>query len=191
MHSSALVVAAALLAPAPHAARVDVGHRISLRVPAGWHVVRRPVSDVTEPAVVLAVSTGGVRVTASRCECGTPDVHAFGRGAFVYAWEYMERYGAKALRRTPRRPARFHVTANRVPWSLCSGPSWGDGFRNGQRVLDVEVYLGPRAGRRVRAQVDALLDSLRLAPLRSGDYFHPEPVVSRGSVRILDREHSL
>jgi hypothetical protein len=191
MHSSALVVAAALLAPAPHAARVDVGHRISVRVPAGWHLVRRPVTDVSDPAVVLAAATPGVRVMPSRCECDTPDVHAYGRGAFVYAWEYLEPYGARALRRTPRRPRHFDVAARARRWSVCAGPSWLTGFRDARRVLDVEVYLGPRAGRRVRAQADALLDSLRLAPLRSGDYFHPEPVVSRGSVRILYRQHSL
>jgi hypothetical protein len=183
MHSSALVVAAALLAP-PHAARVDVGHRISIRVPSGWHVIRRPLTDVQEPALRLAVASPGVKALAGRCDCDTPGVRDPARGAFVVMWESPAPDGGSRWR-IPRRPARFHVTGRAR--SECVS-SWYSLFLDAGRYFNVEVSLGPRAGRRVRARVDALLDSLRVG---SGDYFHAEPVLSRGGVRILDREHSL
>jgi hypothetical protein len=161
MHSSALLVAAALLAP-PHGARVDAGHGISVRVPAGWHLIRRSLTDVQEPAQRLAVASAGVRVIANRCDCDTPGVRTSARGAFVFMWERP----VSQAPRTLRRPARFHVSG-RGTRSECGSSSWYSLFVDAGRYLDVEVSFGPQAGRRVRARVDALLDSLRVARVRA------------------------
>ncbi|MBV8948559.1 MAG: hypothetical protein JOZ95_24260, partial [Solirubrobacterales bacterium] len=45
----------------------------------------------------------------------------------------------------------------------CDGSSDTFGFKDAGGVFQVEVYLGPRAGRARRADVIAMLDSLRVA----------------------------
>jgi hypothetical protein len=46
-------------------------------------------------------------------------------------------------------------------------PSWWSDFRDAGRVFQVEVYLGPAAGEAVRGRANALLDSLKVLPVRS------------------------
>lgn len=60
---------------------------------------------------------------------------------------------------------RLHRTTGHAcvegPGSL---PSWWSDFRAAGPAFQVEVYLGPAAGQAVRAQLDALLNSLQVAP---------------------------
>lgn len=146
--------------------REATGAGLSVRVPVGWHLIGRRLTDVVEPAQRLAVATFDVRLASHPCECGEPNVRNFPRtGAFVFIWEYRERLSRAQLSRVPRRPASFHVTQDNRHWFECAGPSWTAGFRDAGRVFQVEVYLGPGAGRNVRLRMDALLDSLRVARL--------------------------
>jgi hypothetical protein len=185
MYGVALVslLAAAALAPG---ARVDAGGGVSVRVPPGLHLIRRPLTDVTDPAQRLAVASFDVRLRAESCECGTPNVRNFpSDGAFVFAWEYEAPYSAASMGRIPRRPAAFDVGRGTPQTPECAGPSWVDDFRDNGRVLQVDVYLGPRAGPAVRGRVDALLDSLRVARhpvLRHEVYAKPGPPRYRRSV---------
>jgi hypothetical protein len=43
-------------------------------------------------------------------------------------------------------------------------PSWFSELRDTGRAFELEVYLGPAAGQAIRARMDALLDSLKVAP---------------------------
>lgn len=141
---------------------------ISVRVPRGWHLIHRSLTDVRDPAQRLAVASFEVRLASHACECGEPNVRAFPRaGAFLFMWEYAAPYPSARLKQIPRRPQEFRVTQESRHWFECAGPNWSTSFRDVGRVFQVEVYLGRAAGPRVRAKMDALLNSLRVAPLRS------------------------
>jgi hypothetical protein len=146
------------------ASRVSVPARLSVSVPAGWHVLRGWLSDVTDPAPRLAVGSFPARLSRHTCECGFPNVIDFPRdGAFVFVWEYL--HPARwELARTPKRPVRFHLTAGSGSRQTCNGSSATFGFKYAGRVFQVEVYLGPQIGPALRMQVAAMLDSLRAAP---------------------------
>lgn len=172
MHRVALTVplaAASLIAAAPAGGddpappRLDAGAGITVRVPSGWHLVRRSLTEVTDPAQRLAIASFPVRLAARPCDCDKPHLRAFPRdGVFVFVWEYEGRFTGRQLRRVPRRAARFGVTQG--TWHTACAPTWTGGFREAGRVFQVEVHLGPAATPQTRARVDALLDSLRVAP---------------------------
>jgi hypothetical protein len=108
----------------------------------------------------------------------------------VFVWEFPPPRNPAALGRGYRlRPARFRVAQKNphFPQALArelrilhleaghacvegpgSLPSWWGDFRDTGRVFQVEVYLGPAAGEAVSARVNALLDSLKVVPRRSG-----------------------
>jgi hypothetical protein len=148
--------------------RVGAGAGVSVRLPHDWHLIRRRLTDVTDPVPRLAVASFAVRLARHACECGWPNVRDFPRaGAFVFMWEYPH-LGAADLRQIPRRPAVFRIAQANAHWYECAGPSWGKLFRVSGRAFQVEVYLGPAAGRNIRARVDAMLDSLEVTRPGSG-----------------------
>ncbi|HLY50196.1 MAG TPA: hypothetical protein VKR21_13460 [Solirubrobacteraceae bacterium] len=121
--------------------------------------------------------------------CTETGIRAFpAAGALVYIWEFpVPRNPAELGRGFGPRPAAFYVTeknshfaqtlarelrkTHRRAGHACvegpgSLPSWWSDFLAARRAFQVEVYTGPQAGPNVRAQVNALLDSLRIAPLR-------------------------
>ena len=159
------VVTASTAAPVEtDGARVYLRGGISIRVPTGWHVIRGWLSNVIEPIPRLAVGSFPVRLSRHTCECGMPNVRDFPRdGAFVFVWESPGVRHA-ALRRVPARPARFDVGAQSIQRYTCAGPSDSLGFRDAGRVFQVEIYLGRDAGRRTRARLAGVLDSLRATP---------------------------
>lgn len=145
-------------------ARLSVPGRLSVRVPAGWHALRGWLSDVTDPAPRLAVASFPARLSRHTCECGFPNVLGFPRkGAFVFVWEYLHAARGQLVS-TPARPARFSVAPGRAVHLTCDGPADGFSFKQAGRVFQVEVYIGPDAGRALRARVAAMLDTLRVAP---------------------------
>lgn len=163
------VLAIAVLAPAgtaggDHAARrVRVAAQLSVRVPAGWHVLRGWLSDVTDPAPRLAVASFPARLSRHTCECGFPNVVNFPRdGALLFVWEWLHP-SRRGLARVPRRPVRFHPAAGRGVSQTCDGSSDTFGFKDAGRVFQLEVYLGPQVAPTLRARLAATLDSLRVA----------------------------
>jgi hypothetical protein len=164
------VVAIAVLAGAGAAGgdrtagRVNVPARLSVRVPAGWHVLRGWLSDVNDPAPRLAVASFPAALSRHTCECGFPNIVRFPRdGAFVFVWEYLH-YPRRGLARVPSRPVRSHLAANGGVRQTCDGSSDTFGFKDAGRVFQVEVYLGPGTGPALRGRVAAMLDSLRVTP---------------------------
>ena len=149
------------------AGRVNVPGRLSVRVPAGWHVLRGWLSDVIDPAPRLAVASFPVRLSRHTCECGFPNVVGFAHnGAFLFVWEYL-RPSRRGLARVPARPVHFHLAAAGAVRKTCDGPSDTFAFKDAGRVFQVEVYLGPAATPALRGRLAAMLDSLRVAPTAS------------------------
>jgi len=146
------------------ARRESVPDRLSLRVPPGWHVLHGWLSDVIDPAPRLAVASFPARLSHDTCSCGFPNVVNFPHGgAFIFVWEYLRPLSHRALARVPGLPARFRLASGRSVRRTCDGSSDTFGFKDAGGVFQVEVYLGPRAGRARRADVIAMLDSLRVA----------------------------
>ncbi len=165
----AVVAIAALAAAAAaggdrSAGRVSVPARLSASVPAGWHVLRGWLSDVTDPAPRLAVASFPARLSRHTCECGFPNVVGFPRdGGFIFVWEYLHPTRWQ-LARAPSRPVRFRLAAGGGLRQTCDGSSDTFGFKDAGRVFQVEVYVGPHVELALREQVAAMLDSLRAAP---------------------------
>ena len=144
------------------ATRVTVAGRVSIGVPAGWHVLRGWLSDVTDPAPRLAVASFPAKLSRHTCECGFPNVVDFPRdGAFVFVWEYLHP-SRRGLAREPGRPVRFHPAADGRERQTCDGPSDTFGFKDTGRVFQVEVYLGPETTPALRGRVATMLGSMRV-----------------------------
>jgi hypothetical protein len=158
-------LAAAGVAGGDRAARgMSAVDGLSVRVPIHWHVVRGWLSDVVDPAPRLAVASFPARLSRRTCACGFPNVVNFPRnGAFVFVWEYLHptRWELVGI---PSRPTRFQLTADARVRQTCAGSSDTFGFKDGGRVFQVEVYLGPEVGPALRGRVAAMLASLRAAP---------------------------
>ena len=167
---ASVVVAAAVLALSVTASggrtvrRVQVSGRLSVGVPAGWRVLHGWLSSVVDPAPRLAFASFAAKLSRHSCECGFPNVVGFPRdGAFVFVWEYLDP-SRRMLVREPTRPARLMVAAGRGVRQTCDGPTDGFSFKDGGRVFQVEVYLGPGVSPELRARTAEMLDSLRVAP---------------------------
>src|SRR2546421_9615428 len=103
------VVGASADSAGRRSARATLPGKVSISVPAGWHVLHGWLSDVIDPAPRLAVGSFRVRLSRHTCECGMPNVRDFPRnGGFLFMWEYL-RYPRRDLRRVPRRPAHFRI----------------------------------------------------------------------------------
>lgn len=119
---------------------------LSVPVPAGWEIVRRPLSPCTDPAQRLALR---------------------GQGALV---QIQERLESEDVTEFPARPERFALRGA-PDWIACCVPDerkdkgWMLAFRDGGRGFYAYVFLG-LAG--TRADALSILDGLRVRPLRSG-----------------------
>jgi hypothetical protein len=164
-----VALATAGIAGGDRAARwVNAPGRLSVRVPAGWQVLRGWLSDVVDPAPLLAVASFPARLSRHTCQCGFPNIVNFPRdGAFVFVWEYLGRYSRQALARVPKRPHSFRLVTDRGVPQTCAGSSDTFGFKDRGRVFQVEVYLGPAARPAIRTRMAALFASLNVSPLRS------------------------
>jgi hypothetical protein len=172
------------------ARRLHAGAGVSLSVPRGWHLLRRVVAPGAGQAGVVA--SFRARFARRPCPCARPNYFNCGAwcseprianfplaGAIVFIWEFPRYQGRGYLR---HRPARFSVgqedpefasklarelrRLHREVGQACvegpgSHPSWWSDFDDG-RAFQLEVYLGPAAGRSVRARLDELLNSLEV-----------------------------
>lgn len=115
-----------------------------MRVPAGWRAAA--ASDDCDPTERLRIVSPGGRVVVLVLE------------------DHVNRPTGDL-----RRPARFHVAWNRLSRleGCCEtpgGPGWLRWFRQRGRLVGVLVHPRGAPPAEVRAQTDALLDSLRVAP---------------------------
>lgn len=136
---------------------------LRVRLPVGWRVIRRRLTNVLYPVPALAVASFPVRV-GRPCGCGQPNILDFPRtGAFLFVWEYTHAPKTRLFWRLPPLPHRFHIPRSGGQRYQCGSPSWPGGARAGDNTFQLEVYLGPEAGPKAITQMDALLASLRLA----------------------------
>ena len=130
--------------PAAPPAHVVSSHGLSVRVPAGWHGAA--AADDCDPTERLRLSSPRGRVVVL----------------------VLEDHVNKPVGDL-RRPARFHVAWDRLTRleGCCrtpSGPGYLRWFKERGRLLGFLVHPRGSPPALVRAQTDALLDSLRVAP---------------------------
>lgn len=135
-----VVLALVALPPAGATDRYERPHvGLAVVVPAGWTVVRKPLSVCTNPVQRIALR---------------------GKGATVQIVESLG-YGVDGF---PPRPRRFELPG-RPRYVPCCPPADGKGwflpFRDGGRGFYAYVYLGAPE---TRADVLRILDSLRVRP---------------------------
>lgn len=165
-----ILISTSVLLPATAASReppgrpaARAGHGIEIRLPAGWHLINRRLTDVIEPVARLAIASFPLRLANHPCECGQPNIRNLPPdGGFVFMWEYPTLTPLQ-LRSIPRRPPQFHVTNANTQSHQCTGPSWTTGFRSSNRGFQLEVYLGRSASTTVKTRIDRMLDSLHIA----------------------------
>lgn len=133
----ALVVAAALvmIAPTWAAGRYERAG-LSVKVPTGWTIVRKPLSVCTNPVQRLALR---------------------GHGALV---QIVETLDYAYVHRFPNRPRRFTLSGSSQYQACCpprEAKGWFLSFRDGNRGFYAYVYLGTSG---TRAEALGILDSL-------------------------------
>ena len=148
------------------AVRVAAGAGLSVRRPAGWHVIRRPLTDVSWPPQRLVVASFVLRQHRRDPGCGptTATRELPPGGAFLLMWEYTRAPG-EAVPRFPRRPTRFRLDRSTYRTYECSAiSSYMIRFRDAGREFQAQVYLGVRASGRTRSKLLSVLDSLKVQP---------------------------
>jgi hypothetical protein len=143
-----LVVVAVFALATPSAAPTVAGDwyerpriGLSVMVPNGWRVVRKPLSPCTNPAQRIALR---------------------GHGALV---QIVEELGVSHLERYPLRPRGFTLRGEPEYFGCCppaEGKGWFMSFRDGSRAFYAYVQLS-RPG--TRSEALAILDSLDVRPV--------------------------
>jgi hypothetical protein len=139
-----LIVAAIVLLALPAPASAERHERprlgLSVEVPAGWRVVRRPLSPCIDPAQRVALRGHGALVQIVERLDADPDDY-------------------------PQRPRRFTLPG-KPQFLACCPPAEGKGwfltFRDAGRGFHAYVYVGRPE---TRAQALRILDSFRVRPL--------------------------
>jgi hypothetical protein len=138
---------------------------LSADVPRGWHVVSRPLTDVSSPVQRLVVTSFGV--SRHRPDGGCSPASALREmprdGALLFMFEYQGPTHHDAQREPPR-PRQFRLDPKTLQPYECMGRSYMMRFRDHGRVFQAHVYLGRRASSRTRDRVLGVLDSLRIRP---------------------------
>jgi hypothetical protein len=160
---AALAAATALAAQShPATRRASAGEQVRVDVPTGWHRLHGWLSDVTYPIPRVAVASFPVRLSRHTCECGNPNVRHFPRnGAFLFVWEWSH-VTRRQLARNPTRPPAEIPPAGQPQRHECEGPTSNVSFARGGRVFQADLYTGPDASTTTRAELIAVLNSLRV-----------------------------
>ena len=156
--------------------------------PASWKRTDSPMfPSILEPRSILTVSTFAIPPGGDRGECGFIPSRVGARvgrdGAAVLIFEHFASpggFGSKFLRRTPIRPANFHLDeAHGLSSPYFASPRgrltpgaesnvWEFPFQDEGRIFVATVLLGSQASaERGRDAVD-VLDSLRFRPRAPG-----------------------
>jgi hypothetical protein len=138
-------------------------------LPARWHVVDRPLTDVLLPVQVFAAATYPIVPHHRPGQCGPPPAVLAEMppgGVLLQVIEYPPRApDGHPIRvpRLPRRPAHFAwADAEWGPFE-CAGPSWKFDYRQSGHALQAQVWMH-------RATVDP---ALRAGALRILDNLRP------------------
>jgi hypothetical protein len=136
-------------------------------LPAGWHVVHRPLTGVIVPVQVFAAATYPIVLHHRPGGCGPPRAVLAEMppgGVLLQVVEYPSRGPdgrPMQVPRLPRRPDRFSWADATWASYECAGPSYKFDYRQGGRALQAQVWMNPRtAAPDLRAGALEILDRL-------------------------------
>lgn len=148
------------------ARRYPPGPSVMFSYPADWYVTFRRLDNVTDPRTIFAVASYPIpRGRLDDC----PGTRARGRpdnGVFLLVTEVLD--GAslrRSLPRLPARPSHFRLPTDGRAGCLPAASRVFQ-FRVGGRAFYVWVSVGPTASPKTRAALAALLNGMRIEPLR-------------------------
>jgi hypothetical protein len=149
--------------------------RLTARLPRRWHITTHPLSGLTSPGEVMALSSYPIRHVDPHTNC-TPRTliqELPPRGAAIWILDNLNgpghRLNAKGRAFFPPRPRRFTLRRAQFRGYECAGLSWAENFRDRGRAFYVSVYAHPaHLPAAVKRQALRVLDSLRVRPLRHG-----------------------
>jgi hypothetical protein len=147
---------------APPGWHTFAAHGVSVRYPPGWFATARPLTEVTSPQQILAVSSYSYRPDpgqADGCEPREALDHLPPTGAFIFGWEYGQLLDLRAF---PARLARFRLSG--YAREECVGRSYTLQFREAGKTFQISVTLGARATSATRRTVVRILDSFTTRP---------------------------
>lgn len=135
-------------------------------LPPGWQAIDRPLTAVTYPIQVLAAATYPVVFRRPPGSC-TPTAALEQMppgGVLLQIIEYAPIAPTGKRVRVPRlppRPARFRWSDATHGRFECAGPSYKLDYRQEGRALQAQVWTGPAADPRSRAEALRILDRFR------------------------------
>jgi hypothetical protein len=136
-------------------------HGVTASLPTGWHLVRKPINDVTYPVQVLAAASFPLDLGQTRPGCRRVLDQEPPGGVLVQVIEYTRQRG---LWRFPPRKRPFRLPERAYATYECAGPSYSVAFRDHRRALQAFVILDRRrVDPRVRREAVQLLSSMRFA----------------------------
>lgn len=168
-----LILAAGLVAAGPGSAGgtvryADPGAGIAVVYPASWRRLAPPFTRLRFPVDRLLL-TSRPALSGGDCSPDRAERTLAADGALIYLFEYRLPAGrGRRLRRSdfPPQPAHFTLRPSQLGSYECwQVPSYLLRFRAADRPFQVHVALGAHASAARRAQVLAILDSLRVSPL--------------------------
>ncbi len=138
---------------------------VSVRYPSGWDATRNALTPVTSPVQVLAVASYPLphgRAGADGCAPKEALDRLPDRGVFLFGWEY-DRPALAGVRKNdfPPRPAHFEL--GHLTGFECLGPSYVVHFREGSRLFQIHVVLGPKAGDTEKETAVRILDTIAVS----------------------------
>jgi hypothetical protein len=142
---------------------------VSFRVPKGWSLTLGRINGVVDPVTVFTLTTFRLRPGGASSGICSARLRRSWRSDGGYLQLTEERDGAslrRMLRRVPRRPHRFVLSAR--GWGgLCTPPDSGElTFREHGRAFYVFYGFGRRPRQHIRAQAAAVLERMRISRRR-------------------------
>jgi hypothetical protein len=145
---------------------VTLPHGVTVSVPTGWHLVRKPINNVIYPDQVLAAASFPVRVGRTTPGCRRVLEQEPPGGVLVQVIEYTRQ---QRLRPFPARKRPFRLPKRAYAAYECAGPSYNVVFRDHGRALQAFGILDRRlVDSRIRREAIQLLSSIRFARRTAG-----------------------
>jgi hypothetical protein len=136
-------------------------HGVTASLPAGWHLVRKPINNATYPVQVLAAASFPVDLGETTPGCRRVREQEPPGGVLIQVIEYTRQPGLPGF---PPRKSPFRLPNRAYATYKCAGPSYNIAFRDHHRHLQAFVILDrDRVDPQIRRGAVQLLSSIRFA----------------------------
>lgn len=149
---------------------VSLSRGVSAELPAGWQLLRKPITGVIQPVQALAAASYPVDLgkPPPGCHPGRLLDQKPPGGALVQVVEWSGRDGQPNFDEFPHRQSPFPLRDDAYASYECAGPSYNVTFRDHGRRFQVFVMVDrDRVDPQIRRETIELLNSMRFAGRQS------------------------